>query len=150
MRACVFMRGSSTKPLDVVAALIWRDDRVLVCQRQANGAFPLKWEFPGGKVEAGESELEALRRELREELGIVVRQCRKIFAHCHVYPSGMKVRLKFFYVKSYEGEVRNLAFEEISWVEVSNLPRLDFLTGDLPLIKKLLSDDGLRRLSRSS
>ena len=60
--------------LTVVAGLIYKDGRLLVCQRRPGGAFPLKWEFPGGKVEKGESDIDALRRELREELAVEVRE----------------------------------------------------------------------------
>ncbi len=135
---------ASGKSLEVVAALIFREGRLLACQRRGSGEFPLKWEFPGGKVEEGESDIDALRRELREELGIAIHQCTEIFVHSHSYPQGPEVRLKFFRVEKYEGEVTNIAFQQISWVKIHELSGLDFLAGDRPLIEKLLSAEGDR------
>ncbi|MBI2089476.1 MAG: (deoxy)nucleoside triphosphate pyrophosphohydrolase [Deltaproteobacteria bacterium] len=121
----------------VVAALICEGDRLLVCQRRADGPLPLKWEFPGGKVEVGEGDVDALRRELREELGIDVQSATELFRTRHVYPGAMEVDLRFFHVKDFAGSVVNRAFLEICWVSVSELKLLDFLEGDLPLIEKL-------------
>jgi 8-oxo-dGTP diphosphatase len=104
-------------PMEVVAALIYRDDRLLVCQRRETDSFPLKWEFPGGKVEKGEGPLGALRRELREELGIEVQSASEVFRHAHSYSSGTEVELTFYRVKQYSGVVMNLVFQELLWVE---------------------------------
>ena len=142
-----FMTGAITKRIDVVAGLIYREGRLLVCQRHMISSWPLKWEFPGGKVEAGESDVDALRRELREELGIEVQETKEIFSHTHLYPEASEVNLRFFRVDKFEGEVRNYVFQKISWVEVDDLSRLDFLAGDLPLIRELQSRDGTRLLS---
>lgn len=121
----------------VVAALIYQADRLLVCQRRADGPFPLKWEFPGGKIEGEENDCMALRRELREELGIEVRSATEVFRHRHLYPDQMEVELAFFQVKDYQGAVTNRAFQQLLWVKVQELGKLDFLEGDLPLIEKL-------------
>jgi len=125
------------KRIEVVAGLLCENGRVLVCQRRANAAFPLKWEFPGGKVENGERHEDALRRELREELQIEVETAIKIFDYQHTYRGVSQVNLKFFRVQRYRGEVKNLIFEQIAWVEFEKLLDFDFLEGDLPLIKKL-------------
>ena len=137
------MIGESIRQIDVVAGLILRHQRLLVCQRHENAAFPLKWEFPGGKVEQGESCLDTLRRELREELGIEIEAAKEIFSHNHLYPGAVEARLKFFLVSQYRGEISNLVFQRISWVEIVDLAQLDFLEGDLPLIQKLMSSEGL-------
>lgn len=121
----------------VVAALIHEGDRLLVCRRGADGLFPLKWEFPGGKVEVGEEDMEALRRELREELGIDMRGATEVLRTYHVYSGSMEVDLRFFRVEDFAGPVVNRAFFEIRWVSVPELEPLDFLEGDLPLIRKL-------------
>lgn len=123
--------------MEVVAALIYRGDLLLVCQRSENGSFPLKWEFPGGKVEKGEQHLTALRRELREELGIEVRAATEFLRHKHCYPNGAEVELLFYRVVDYSGAVVNRVFRQILWVEIQRLNELDFLDGDLPLIEKL-------------
>lgn len=123
--------------LQVVAALIYQGDRLLVCQRRAKDLFPLKWEFPGGKVESGEDCVSALRRELREELGIEIQSAREVFRHKHLYSDGTEVELIFFRVDDYRESVVNRVFQQILWAEVERLKELDFLEGDLPLIEKL-------------
>jgi len=132
--------------ISVVAALIFREDRLLVCQRSADGAFPLKWEFPGGKVEKGESDVDALRRELHEELALDARQV-ELFCHCeHSYPNGPTVALHFYEVKVFDGEPRNLIFRQIVWAEIGELDRFDFLEGDRPIIERLMAGRGFARL----
>jgi mutator protein MutT len=126
--------------IKVVAGLIYKDGRLLVCQRKAGAPFPLKWEFPGGKVEEGESEFDALRRELREELAIDIGAATLVYRHDHSYAGGPAVSLRFYRVEQFEGEVTNLIFEQILWCKVSELRRLDFLAGDEPIIDKLLLD----------
>ena len=123
--------------IQVVAALLYRENRLLVCQRKENGSFPLKWEFPGGKVERGEGNLAALCRELREELGIEVQSATEIFRHKHLYPDRTEVDLTFFRVDDYRAPVANRVFQQILWIEVHRIKELDFLEGDLPLIEKL-------------
>jgi 8-oxo-dGTP diphosphatase len=136
------MDTRSLKRIEVVAGLICENGRVLVCQRKVNAAFPLKWEFPGGKVENGERYEDALRRELREELQIEVETATKIYDHQHTYTGVSQVNLTFFHVQKYQGEVKNLIFEQIAWVEFEKLLDFDFLEGDLPLIQKLATGKG--------
>lgn len=123
--------------IEVVAGLIYQSDRLLVCQRKGDGSFPLKWEFPGGKVEAGERYWAALKRELREELGIEIRSGTEVFRHKHLYPGPMVIELIFFRVNAYEGVIANQTFHRLRWAQVEELKRLDFLEGDLPLIEKI-------------
>lgn len=123
--------------IEVVAALIFEGDRLLACQRRSGGVFPLKWEFPGGKVEEGEESLDALRRELREELGIEIQTAAEIFRNTHRYPGLMEVELVFFRVVDFRGPLDNRAFQSLRWVSPEELHGLDFLDGDLPLIQKL-------------
>ena len=123
--------------IDVVAGLIFEGDRVLVCQRKETGPFPLKWEFPGGKVERGEDPQVALNRELKEELGVKIQSASEIFRHRHAYPNGLEVELIFFRVEKYRGPIRNRSFHRLLWAEAERLKELDFLEGDLPLIDKL-------------
>lgn len=133
--------------LRVVAGIVSRGDRLLVCQRRGDGAFPHKWEFPGGKVEAHEEAGAALRRELREELDISVERACEVFRHSHVYADGTRVELAFYRVRAYRGAPRNRAFQRMAWAHVHELEELDFLEGDLPLIRRL-RDGGLERLSK--
>jgi len=121
----------------VVAALILKDDQILACQRTRHQPMPLKWEFPGGKIEEGEQPRDALRRELEEELGIEAIIGNEVARIHHEYPSGGAVELRFFEVHNYQGEVENRIFREIRWVERSELPGLDFLEADRQLVKDL-------------
>ena len=124
----------------VVAGLIYQGNRLLVCQRKPGGPFGLKWEFPGGKVEPGEASFAALRRELREELGIEVESAREVFHHTHRYGAPpVEIELAFFLVESYRGAVANRVFNQIRWAESDELATLDFLDADLPFIDRLLS-----------
>jgi 8-oxo-dGTP diphosphatase len=126
----------------VVAALIIEGGQSLVCQRSAGGTFPLKWEFPGGKIEAGEAPNEALVRELREELAIEIVESKKIYSHRHVYPGLSTVDLQFFLVIQHRGRPVNRVFEQIRWIGPETLAQLDFLDGDRPFIEWLLKGNG--------
>ena len=128
-----------SKRLKVVAGLIFQDKGILACQRHESGPFPLKWEFPGGKVKDGESAGDALRRELWEELGIVVRAAKPVFQCEHAYPAGPAVSLTFYHVMAYDGAVQNLVFQQVEWIDLTALEQLDFLEGDRPLIKRLIA-----------
>ena len=138
--------------IKVVAGLIYKDGRLLVCQRRGDGAFPLKWEFPGGKVEKGEGDLDALRRELREELAIEVRGANLLSQYDFSYANGPTVSLRFYYIRELAGEAGNLVFEQISWCELADLADLDFLEGDRPLIERLSreGEGALVRLSQAT
>ena len=136
------MDMSETKIIEVVAGLIFENGRLLACQRRADGAFPLKWEFPGGKIESGEAPSEALARELREELGIDAEGMRQVFTHTHSYSGFSTVNLTFFYVPAYRGELINREFERIRWMGMDEIGQLDFLDGDRPVIEWLLDGQG--------
>ena len=99
--------------------------------------MPLKWEFPGGKIEDGEQPRDAMRRELEEELGIVAEVGTEVARIVHEYPRGGSVELRFFEVRNYQGEVENRIFREIRWVTRQELLKLDFLEADLGLVKDL-------------
>ncbi len=121
----------------VVAALIVKDSKILVCQRTKHQIMPLKWEFPGGKIEEGEQPRDALRRELDEELGIEAVVGNEVARIVHEYPGGGSVELRFFDVRAYKGEVENRIFKEVRWVERRELTKLDFLEADLTLVRDL-------------
>lgn len=121
----------------VVAALIVKDNKVLVCQRTRHQTMPLKWEFPGGKIEQGEQPRDALRRELDEELGIDAQIGEEVARIRHEYPGGGAVELRFYIVHRYRGQIENKIFRDVQWSEPSKLPGYDFLEADLTLVKDL-------------
>jgi 8-oxo-dGTP diphosphatase len=123
----------------VVAGLIWRDGKILVCQRTRHQPMPLKWEFPGGKIEEGEQPRDALRRELDEELGIAAAVGDEVLRILHKYPGGNSVELRFFNVRDYSGELENRIFREIVWADPKDLPGYDFLEADERLVRDLAS-----------
>lgn len=125
----------------VVAALVVRDDDVLCCQRTEHQAMPLKWEFPGGKIEPGETAPAALHRELEEELGILAAIGPEVARVEHTYANGNSVELHFFAVRDYEGEVENRIFRQVRWVDRRELPSLDFLEADQEIIRQIASGE---------
>jgi 8-oxo-dGTP diphosphatase len=121
----------------VVAALIRKDGQILICQRTRHQVMPLKWEFPGGKIEEGEQPRDALRRELDEELGIQAVIDDEVARLVHTYPSGNSVELRFYDVHQYSGEIENRIFRDIRWANPAALPEYDFLEADLELVRDL-------------
>lgn len=128
----------SGEPLTVVAALITSPEGLLICQRRRKDSFGLKWEFPGGKIHAGEAPREALRRELREELGIECEIGAEVYRTRHRYAQfPRELELIFYPARPLSGEVRNFAFEQIRWARVASLTEYDFLPADHELIEQL-------------
>jgi 8-oxo-dGTP diphosphatase len=99
--------------------------------------LPLKWEFPGGKIEPGETSEEALRRELEEELSIDAVIGPKVFDLEYAYPHGPCVALYFFKVEHYSGALENRIFRDICWIHRRELPGLDFLDADREIVQRL-------------
>ena len=123
--------------LEVVAGILERDGRILICQRTAAQSHPLQWEFPGGKVEAGESAEAAVARELWEELGISAVESEELTRYEFAYPGKTPIRLIFLRVSRWSGEPRNLIFQDMQWVERNRLTTFDFLEGDRDFIGAL-------------
>ena len=121
----------------VVAALIVRAGSVLICQRRPDQPMALQWEFPGGKIEPGESPEQALARELDEELGIAAVIGNRVTRIRHNYRHGGAVDLQFFAVHEFTGELDNRIFQQLCWARLENLPDYDFLAADRGLIKDL-------------
>jgi 8-oxo-dGTP diphosphatase len=121
----------------VVAAVIVQNGKLLVCQRTRHQTMPLKWEFPGGKIEEGEQPRDALRRELEEELGIHAKVGDEIVRVQHTYPNGAMVELRFFVVREFSGAIENRIFREVQWSAPKDLATYDFLEADASLIKDL-------------
>jgi 8-oxo-dGTP diphosphatase len=124
----------------VVAGLIVRGEEILVCQRTRHQTMPLKWEFPGGKIEDGEEPHAALARELEEELGILAHVGPEVARIRHTYGSGGVIDLRFFVVERYEGPIENRIFREVKWARRETLPEYDFLEADLELVKDIAAN----------
>ncbi|HUJ94308.1 MAG TPA: (deoxy)nucleoside triphosphate pyrophosphohydrolase [Terriglobales bacterium] len=121
----------------VVAALILKGGKLLVCQRTRHQTMPLKWEFPGGKIEDGEQPRDALRRELDEELGIEAQVGEEVARIRHEYKGGGSVELRFYVVREYKGVLENKIFRDMQWAERSQLRDFDFLEADETLVRDL-------------
>jgi len=127
----------------VTAGILTDGERILICQRKAGGRFGLKWELPGGKVEAAETPENCLRRELAEELGIEAEIGPEVHRTDHRYPHGFTVRLLFFRVLRYTGTPENRDFERIVWTRPDTLPDYDFLEADREIVARLARGDSL-------
>lgn len=119
----------------VVAGILERDGRILIGRRRADQAHPLKWEFPGGKLDAGESPEEALVRELREELGIEAQAGAEMMRYEFTYPGREPIELIFIKAARWRGEIENRIFEAVLWADPETLSGFDFLEGDAPFLK---------------
>jgi 8-oxo-dGTP diphosphatase len=129
--------GGGDAPAAVVAGIVYVGGRALACQRLATSRHPLKWEFPGGKVEPGEDARAALARELREELGVEATVGEALWTTTHRYPGGPAVEITFFHVTSIDREPENRAFAALRWVAPAALHAVDFLDGDREFVDAL-------------
>jgi 8-oxo-dGTP diphosphatase len=120
----------------VVAGVLEQDGRVLICRRRSDHAHALKWEFPGGKIEAGETAREALIRELREELGVDAEPAEETARYEFAYSGKQPILLIFFSVPCWTGEMEDHIFDTILWEAWENLKDYDFLEGDAPFISR--------------
>ncbi len=121
---------------EVVAALIWENDRFMICQRPAHKARGLQWEFVGGKVEKGESLEAALIRECREELGITVKVGEVFFDVAHEYPD-LTVHLTLFSSAIASGTPQLLEHNDLQWITANEIDSYDFCPADEEILKKI-------------
>jgi 8-oxo-dGTP diphosphatase len=122
--------------IEVVAGVIEREGCVLVCRRRQDQRHPGKWEFPGGKVEAGETPAEALARELEEELGVRAVIGTELARYAFAYPGRPPILLMFFSVRDLAGEPSNLQFAGMEWSPKAALGGYDFVEGDLEFVAR--------------
>lgn len=122
---------------EVVAALIWDDDKFMICQRPANKARALLWEFVGGKVELGETKEQALIRECKEELNILLSVGDVFMDVVHEYPD-LTVHLTLFNATIEEGEPQKLEHNDIQWIMPSEIPNYEFCPADEEILKEII------------
>ena len=113
-----------------VALIVSRDGKVLLCERPQGKSYALQWEFPGGKLEPGESSSEALARELREELEIDAEVGELLHRQVSHYADGGTFAVEYYLVERWSGAMRNMVFADIRWVELTELPSFDILAGN--------------------
>ncbi|MFZ3216612.1 MAG: NUDIX domain-containing protein [Candidatus Acidiferrales bacterium] len=129
--------------LTVVAAVIEEDGKVLVCQRKRGDRFELLWEFPGGKLQGGETPEEGLARELREELGAECAVGAEVYRTENRYAEMREaIELIFFAVRVAPGEIHNVVFERMEWRAPESLEELDFLEADREFVRRLVRGEG--------
>lgn len=121
----------------VAVGILKMNGKILICQRKKGGRYALKWEFPGGKLEPGETFLRCLERELQEELSITIRSVERVEFQTARYDDGGHFNVAYCYISDFEGEPRNNVFEEIRWVEPRELATLDILEGNKEIIGQL-------------
>ena len=124
---------------EVVAALIWDNDRFLACQRPAHKARGLLWEFVGGKVEAGETRENALIRECREELGIIVEPMDVFMEVVHEYPD-LTVHLILYNAVISQGTIQLLEHVDAQWVSPREIPQYSFCPADKEILARIMKN----------
>jgi 8-oxo-dGTP diphosphatase len=123
--------------VEVAAGLILQSSSILVCQRKRTARYPLQWEFPGGKLESGETVSECLHRELCEELGIDAVIGREFHRHEWLYQDSGSFAVYFHFVDSFPGTPVNNVFEEIRWIPLYELAGIDMLEGNREVVERL-------------
>ncbi len=123
----------------VAVGILRRDGKILACQRKRGGRYELKWEFPGGKVEPGESILQCLARELREELSIGIHSIDRMEILSSTYDDGGLYEVAYCSITGFDGEPKNNVFEELRWVTLQELRSLDNLEGNKDFISRMES-----------
>ena len=126
--------------IEVVAALIWEQDTFMICQRPKHKKRGMLWEFVGGKVEKGETKEQALIRECREELGVLVSVSNVFMEVDHIYPD-VAVHLTLFNAKIEKGIPQKLEHNDIRWIRVNEIDVYDFCPADTEILKKLKEYD---------
>ena len=125
--------------VEVVAALIWNNDKFMICQRPTTKSCALLWEFVGGKVEKGESKEQALIRECQEELGITLSVGEAFIDVMHEYPD-ITVHLTLFHAEIKEGEPKKLEHNDIRWITPAEIPLYDFCPADKDILAKIAEE----------
>ncbi len=122
----------------VTCVLLFHKGKILAAQRSAQMSLPLLWEFPGGKVEIGESEESCIVREIKEELGIEIEALERVGVFEHAYSKEKSIRLIPFFAIWKSGEIDLLEHRQIGWLEKSELYQVEWAPADLPIVDYLV------------
>jgi 8-oxo-dGTP diphosphatase len=140
---------------EVAVGVLRLNRKILICQRRRNAVYPLKWEFPGGKLEPGERPEEALRRELSEELAVEATIGPEFHRQEWTYPEGINnptrdgaFRIYYHFVESFRGEPVNRVFEQIRWSTPAELPAMDILDGNHDAVRILIEEEARAAAAR--
>ncbi|PSL06392.1 (deoxy)nucleoside triphosphate pyrophosphohydrolase [Cecembia rubra] len=123
----------------VTCAIIFKDQKVLCAQRSEKMSLPLKWEFPGGKIEDGESPEQSLIREIKEELNLEIEILREFQSYTHDYNNGKVIELIPFLARHIGGDLELKEHKQVIWKEIGNLKKLDWAEADIPILEDLLA-----------
>jgi 8-oxo-dGTP diphosphatase len=120
--------------INVVGGIIVDENKILIAQRSNQKDHPLKWEFPGGKIQENENPIEALKREIKEELSIDIKKSKFLLDYQYDYQDIKKIHLYFYKIDEYVGKVKNIEHNQLLWIQRNHLEKLDFLDGDRMII----------------
>ena len=137
----ILWKGGDPLATEVVAALIWENGRFMICQRPAHKTRGLLWEFVGGKVEPGESKQQALIRECKEELDVLIRVDPVFMEVCHEYPD-MTVQLTLFHAVIIQGQPKRLEHQDIQWITPAQISQYDFCPADQAILERIAAEYG--------
>jgi 8-oxo-dGTP diphosphatase len=126
-----------SKIINVTCAIILKDEKILVAQRSEKMKSPLKWEFPGGKLEFNESEIDCIKREIKEEINVNIEVLQKLSNNIHDYGT-FKINLIPFLVQYISGEIKLAEHKDYRLLERSQLLKLDWAEADLPIVEEFL------------
>lgn len=125
----------------VAVGILRKNGKILACQRKKGSRYELKWEFPGGKLEPGETPLQCIQRELREELSITIDKVEKMEFQSAFYDDGGMFEVAYCHISDFIGNPQNNVFETIRWVDLDELRLLDILEGNRSFVKKLTAHE---------
>jgi 8-oxo-dGTP diphosphatase len=122
---------------EVAVGILRRNKKILICQRKKGGRYAGKWEFPGGKLETGETTEQCIRRELYEELSIEIHSIERIKTEAAYYKDGGIFNVAYCFISGFVGEPQNNVFEQICWVTLDELKLTDLLEGNKSFVEHL-------------
>jgi 8-oxo-dGTP diphosphatase len=134
----IFNSKQKDEMTEVAVGILRKEGKILICQRKKGGRYELKWEFPGGKLESGETIEQCLRREMHEELAIEIDCIERIQTQAAYYEDGGMFNVSYCSISGFNGEPQNNVFEQFRWVTLDELKHMDLLDGNKLFVANLL------------